>query len=101
MSTITIDPHRAAVVGWRPTVPPSEELRRAALDRLDPLLAEAAALELDDAPGWARLRAVAHATTAVLTAAELLPHHLRVRHGDPPVVIARTLANAWRWVGAS
>jgi hypothetical protein len=73
----------------------------AARERLDPLLATAAALDLDDGPGWAHLRATAHATTTLLCAAELLPPHLHVRHADPPVVVARKIAAAWRRAGSS
>jgi hypothetical protein len=78
--------------------PRNEWMITAARQRLGPLLAQAAALDLDDAPGWARLRATAHATTSLLCAADLLPPHLHVRHGDPPVVVARTIAAAWRRV---
>jgi hypothetical protein len=70
----------------------------AARERLNTLLATAAALDLDDTPGWDRLRATAHATTSVLCGAGVLPEHLRVRHHDPAVVVARTVANAWRQV---
>jgi hypothetical protein len=81
--------------------PRNEWMIDAARQRLSPLLAQAAALDLDDAPGWAQLRATAHATTSLLCAADLLPPHLHVRHGDPPVVVARTIAAAWRRVDAT
>jgi hypothetical protein len=102
-TTLTMDPRPAALTHTPPPSVPSPRSATAqiARDRLSPLLARAAALDLDDAEGWAHLRAVAHATTAVLTAAGLLPPQLRVRHGDTPNVVARTLATAWRWVGAT
>jgi hypothetical protein len=77
----------------------TDRMVAAACDRLSSLLATAAALDLDDAPGWARLRATAHATTSVLCGAGVLPESLRVRHHDTDVVVARTIANAWRRVG--
>jgi hypothetical protein len=100
--TLTMDPHRQQLTRT-PTAPTTaiDGVARVARDRLSPLLATAAELDLDDEPAWARLRTVAHATTAVLAAADVLPPHLRVRHGDPPVVVARTLATAWRWIGAT
>jgi hypothetical protein len=103
VTTLTMDPRPTAHTRTTPPSSPSPLSAKAhtARDRLSPLLARAAALDLDDAEGWAHLRAVAHATTAVLTAADLLPPQLRVRHGDTPNVIARTLATAWRWVGAT
>jgi hypothetical protein len=70
-----------------------------AREQLDPLLAKAAALDLDDVRGWADLRAASHATTTLLSAAALLPPHLQVRHDDPPVVTARKIATAWRHTG--
>jgi hypothetical protein len=79
----------------------NEWMTGAARERLEPLLATAAALDLDDGPGWAHLRATAHATTTLLCAAELLPPHLHVRHTDPPVVVARKIATAWRRVGSA
>jgi hypothetical protein len=101
-SPLTMDPHRQQLTRT-PTATTTviDEVARVARDRLSPLLARAAELDLDDGQAWAQLRTVAHATTAVLTAAEVLPPHLRVRHGDPPVVVARTLATAWRWIGAT
>jgi hypothetical protein len=102
MTTLTIERPHTATAGEPPTPSPRREwMIRAARERLGPLLAQAAALDLDDGPGWARLRATAHATTSLLCAADLLPPHLHVRHGDPPVVVARTIAAAWRRVDLS
>jgi hypothetical protein len=72
------------------------EARQDAEEHLASLLAQAARTDLDDDPAWAHLRATAHATVAGLIAQELLPEHLRVRHHDDAVVVARTLAAAWR-----
>jgi hypothetical protein len=101
MTSLTLERDRTTETVDRPTLGRNEWMIRAARERLGPLLAKAAALELDDGPGWAHLRATAHATTSLLCAAELLPPHLHVRHGDPPVVIARTIAAAWRRVSAA
>jgi hypothetical protein len=98
MTTQTLERDRTTEAVDQPTPGRNEWMIRAARERLGPLLAKAAALDLDDGPGWAHLRATAHATTSLLCAAELLPPHLHVRHGDPPVVIARTIAAAWRRV---
>ncbi|MFA9430572.1 hypothetical protein [Egicoccus sp. AB-alg2] len=86
-STSVTDRAPIPPTGWR------VEAARASLARV---LAAAASADFDDAAGWARLRAQAHAATAVLWAAGVLPPHLRIRHGDPPVVVARGLARAWR-----
>jgi hypothetical protein len=102
MTTSTLERHHTVAAEGSPTPAARNEwMIGAARERLGPLLAEAVALDLDDAPGWAHLRARAHATTSLLCAAELLPRHLHVRHGDPPVVIARTVATAWRHVESS
>lgn len=66
--------------------------------RLRPLLAAAAELHLDDGEGWSRFRPAARATTAHLAADGALPGHLVVNADDPPVVITRTIAAAWRHV---
>jgi hypothetical protein len=102
MTSLTLERHRAIEADDRPTPSARDEwMISAARERLSPLLAKAAALDLDDAPGWAHLRATAHATTSLLCAAGLLPPNLHVRHGDPPVVVARTIAAAWRRAGAA
>jgi hypothetical protein len=99
MTALTMERHHTIAAEEPPTLSTRHEWRvNAARERLSSLLAQAAALDLDDAPGWARLRAAAHATTSLLCAAALLPPHLHVRHGDPPVVVARTIAAAWRSV---
>lgn len=67
-----------------------------ALTRLRPLLDAAGMLDLDDREGWNQLRHAAQATTAELVTAGVLPEHLAVGADDPPVVIARTIAAAWR-----
>jgi hypothetical protein len=92
--------HRTIAVD-EPDAPskPDEWTIDAACERLDPLLAKAAALDLDDARGWADLRVTSHATTTLLSAAALLPPHLQVQPDDPPVLVARKIATAWRHVG--
>jgi hypothetical protein len=103
MTTLTLAPDHTSAAPDRTATPAgrTEWMIRAARQRLSPLLARAAELDLDDGPGWAHLRATAHATTSLLCAAELLPPQLRVRHGDPPVVVARTIAAAWRRAGTT
>jgi hypothetical protein len=101
MTALTLQRGTSTPPGPRAPTARDEWMIRAARERLSPLLARAAALELDDEPGWAHLRSTAHATTSLLCAAELLPPHLHVRHGDPPVVVARTIAAAWRRVSAA
>jgi hypothetical protein len=98
--TSTLERHDSIAVEILP--PPAtrdEWMTRAARERLEPLLAKAAGLDLDDAPGWAHLRATAHATTTLLCAASLLAPQLHVRHEDQPVVVARKIAAAWRQAG--
>lgn len=98
---LTIAPTHPLVVA-APAVPaPSTAATDAARSRLSPLLAEAGSLDLDDAPGWARLREAAVRTTGVLVDAAVLPPGIRVGGDDAPVVVARTIAAAWRWVGAA
>lgn len=70
--------------------------RVATIERLRPLLHEAAELDLDDRLGWMRLREAARVATGELVAATGLPPHLAVTALDPPAVVARTLAMAWR-----
>jgi hypothetical protein len=72
----------------------------AAREALDASLGEAATLELDDAPAWDRLRVVTSAAIAELVAAGVLPEHVRIDPEDGPVVVARTVAAAWRWSDA-
>lgn len=70
--------------------------RFATIERLRPLLHEAAELDLDDRLGWMRLRDAARQATGELVATAGLPPHLAVTAVDPPAVVARTLAIAWR-----
>lgn len=67
-----------------------------AITRLRPLLDAAGQLDLEDLEGWNRLRHAARTTTAVLVAGGALPGHLAVSTDDPPVLITRTIAAAWR-----
>jgi hypothetical protein len=98
--TLTIAPTHPLVVA-APAVPaPSAAATDAARSRLSALLAEAGALDLEDVSGWARLRDAAARTTGVLVAAGALPPGSRVGADDAPVVVARTIAAAWRWTGA-
>jgi hypothetical protein len=102
MPALTLEHHPRSTSPEPATPSARSALRvREAHHRLGPLLAQAAALDLDDAPGWARLRATAHATTSLLCGVSSLPWDLHVRHGDPPLVIARKIAAAWRRVDVS
>jgi hypothetical protein len=102
MTTLTSERQHALEANDRAVPGGYDESRiHVARERLSALLARAAVLDLTDAPGWAQLRAAAHATTMLLCAAEALPPHLHVRHGDPPVVVARKIAAAWRRTGTS
>jgi hypothetical protein len=65
---------------------------------LRPLVAAAAALAIDDRAGWIVLRVAATERTERLARTGVLPAHLVVRDADPPVLVARTLAAAWRRV---
>lgn len=67
-----------------------------AVARLRPLLAAAGELDLQDQEGWIRLRHAARVTTAALAVAGALPDHLAVGPDDPPALITRTIAAAWR-----
>jgi hypothetical protein len=67
-----------------------------ALTRLRPLLDVAGQLDLEDREGWNRFRHAARTTTTVLVTGGVLPAHLAVRADDPPALIARTIAAAWR-----
>jgi hypothetical protein len=102
MTTLIAERHLAIEADDRPA-PPAHRERTADAARglLDPLMARAAALDLDDAEGWAQLRSSAHATLTLLRAAGWLPPHLDVGPGDPPVVIARTIAVGWRQAGTA
>lgn len=91
-------PHRL-LDAHHPTVARREGTeRRVDEDHLGGLLARAASLDLDDLPGWARLRADAHTVTTRLASQGHLPWSLHVDHQDPPVIVARTIAHAWRAV---
>lgn len=67
-----------------------------AVSRLRPLLAAAAALDLQDREGGVRLRHAARVTTAALAASEALPEHLVVGPDDSPTLVVRTIAAGWR-----
>jgi hypothetical protein len=100
MTNVTVERRHATSAEDPPALSAGNEwMSRAARECLSPLLARAAALDPDDGPGWADLRSSAHATMSQLCAAALLLPHLQVGHGDPPVVVARTIAAAWRRAG--
>jgi hypothetical protein len=102
VTTIQLDVPRTLLVDHLPPIATRDETeRRAAEERLGSLLARAADLELDDAPGWARLRADAHAVTMRLAVDGHLSWGLHVCHDDPPAVVARTIAHAWRAFAAT
>jgi hypothetical protein len=102
VTTIQLDVPRTLLVDHLPPIATRDETeRRADEDRLGSLLARAADLDLDDAQGWARLRADAHAVTMKLAVYGRLSWGLHVCHEDPPVVVARTIANAWRAVSVA
>jgi hypothetical protein len=73
----------------------------AARDHLSSLLVDAGALDPSDGPAWDRLRADARSRIDTLVAAGVLPPHLRVEPRSPAVVVARTVATAWRWSQAA
>jgi hypothetical protein len=95
-----------------PASPHAAEVRRAtergprgtsgpplgAAAELHPLVAAAAVLALDDRAGWIALRAAASERTGRLARTGVLPAHLVVGDTDPPVLVGRTLAAAWRRV---
>ncbi|WP_052668669.1 hypothetical protein [Nitriliruptor alkaliphilus] len=100
MTTVTTPRHHTPTAeAPSPPSPPDAWRVRTAREQLSTLLEQAALLDFDDAPGWAHLRATSHATTTVLRNASLLPPHLHVRHDDPPVIVARTIAAAAAHVG--
>jgi hypothetical protein len=80
---------------------PSDHEVELARDQLSALLVDAAALDLTDGPAWDRLRADARVRIDTLVAAGVLPSQLRVEHRTPAVVVARTVATAWRWSQAA
>jgi hypothetical protein len=73
-----------------------EAQRRDAAEVLGALLHDAASTPLADAVTWTSLRRRAVEHTARLAAAGRLPRHLVVDHRDPPVLVNRTVAAAWR-----
>ena len=75
---------------------PTDERGTDAVTRLRPLLAAAGELDLRDREAWVRLRHAARLTTAALVAGGSLPEHLAVSPDDPPALVTRTLAAAWR-----
>jgi hypothetical protein len=75
---------------------PARSATSEAVGRLRPLLDAAATLDLEDRAGWRRLRASARAATGALAAGGRLPPHLVVAPDDPPILVNRTLAAAWR-----
>jgi hypothetical protein len=73
-----------------------DDRRRDAAEVLGALLHAAASTSLDDAVAWTGLRRRAAEHTARLAADGRLPRHLVVDHRDPPVLVSRTIAAAWR-----
>jgi hypothetical protein len=71
------------------------------LERLAALLDSAASLDLRDRVGWTRLRDAARWTIGGLVAGSRLPHYLAIAPDDPPVLVTRTIAAAWRHASAS
>lgn len=71
-----------------------------AVVRLRPLLA-AAGTDLDDDEAWTVIVGVARQLTVELVARGELPAHLAVGHDDAPVLVARTIAAAWKHVTRS
>lgn len=71
------------------------------LERLVALLDGAASLDLRDRVGWARLRDAARGTIGELVAGCRLPHYLVVAPDDPPILVTRTIAAAWRHASVS
>lgn len=96
----TASRHRLGSAGTHAAVP-ATIAPFAAIARLRPLLVDAARLDMGDHPGGIRLRQAARATTAALATGGALPSHLVVGAGDPPAVVTRTIAAAWRHATAS
>lgn len=65
--------------------------------RLATVLRTAAQLPLDHL-GWDRLTAEARSVTAALASEGRVPAHLVVGAHDPPALVTRSLAAAWRHV---
>lgn len=96
-----VDPIEAvptAVVGAPTEDVAGHPFEVSALEWLRPLLSAAGQLDLDDRDAAARLHRRAAATTAALAAEGVLPAPLVVGRHDPPVVVVRLLARAWRHV---
>jgi hypothetical protein len=72
-----------------------------ALDRLRPLLWDAATLDPDDRRAVTSLRSAATRVTADLAANGHLPGHLALDGAEPIVVLQRALAAAWSHVTAA
>ena len=72
------------------------ERRSGDLTQVRSLLSEAGATPLDDVSAWTSLRNRATSQTGALAHAGRLPWHLVVRPHDVPVLVARTIAAAWR-----
>jgi hypothetical protein len=73
-----------------------EDRRREAAEVLGSLLRVAAATPLDETLAWANVRRRAASQTARLADDGRLPRHLVVDLEDPPVLVNRTIAAAWR-----
>lgn len=98
-----VDPIEAgptAVLGARAEDMVAHPCDVCALERLRPLLRAAGQLDLGDRDAAAWLHRRAAATTAALAAEGALPARLVVALHDPPVVVVRLLARAWRHVSA-
>lgn len=96
-----VDPIEAgptAVLGARTEEVAAHPFDVSALERLRPLLRAAGQLHLGDPDAAAWLHRRAAATTAALAAEGVVPAHLVVGLHDPPVVVVRLLARAWRHV---
>lgn len=74
----------------------AERRRSGDLTQVGSLLSAAAATPLDDVATWTTLRERAAEQTSGLARTGGLPSHLIVRPDDVPVVVARTIAAAWR-----
>jgi hypothetical protein len=73
-----------------------EARRRDAAEVVGALLQAAATTPLDDVGTWSDLRHRAAHHTARLAADGRLPRHLVIAREDPPVLVSRSIAAAWR-----
>lgn len=74
--------------------------RSSTIKSLPPLLHVASELDLDDAAGWTSLGVAARRVIDGLIQSRELSWRFRLEPEDPPVVVARTLAVAWRQITA-